>query len=172
MDDKTRDLNIRIMQEAGLEEGDCHEVVDQDTGSYFSFRNKRIITPDAPSRRDGIHFDPVNNVKMMSMVFSYAATKLAEEEGINPAMCFYPVEGDPVKGTKRMVVVSEDNVRRESKPYVNDALCYADLLLQINGEGEVDLSEYDMTKEELQAKRNQMRPGPQKPTPKKRETKR
>jgi len=138
-------LNIQLMQEMGLEEGERRRVIDQDTGKICSMGSREIVTPGSQSGKNSIEFDVINNPRMMSSLFSEFVDKLSEEGDIEGCMNFgsYLNKQDGTMTAKLMFVNGETI---QSKAYNNEALCYADLVFQLNGEEDVDLKKHDKKK--------------------------
>ena len=138
-------FNLSIMKEMGLEEGDRRRVIDQDTGEMCCFGNKEIITPGSQSGKNSVELDLLNNSRMMNKLFMEFLDKIEEEEEIeSPAVSFGSYEN---KGTGRIKarVIFDNGDFMESKPYLNENLCYVELIHRINGEDQdnIDLSEFD-----------------------------
>lgn len=137
-------FNLSVMKEMGLEEGERRRVVDQDTGEICCIGNKDIITPGSQSGKNSVEFDVVNHPKMMTRLFMDFLDKLAEEEEIEPCVSFgsYDIKGT---GKVKARLTFEDGNIMESKPYINENLCYVELVHRLNGEDQenLDFSEYD-----------------------------
>lgn len=134
-------LTEKIMQEIGLEADQDNCIVDQDTGIQLQFNGKKIKYDKNIHMGKEICFDPVENTKLMHHLFSYYVDKVHNEGGryIN---IYYPVEGQtPNKGS--IELKDDQNNKMRSAEYYNDSLKYADLIFQLNGETDVNLSEYD-----------------------------
>lgn len=147
-----KDLNINnlIMREIGLEVGTCNRIIDQDTGAAMTFAGRELVAPGVYCGRNAIEFDPYNNKKMMNRLFGYFLEKHAEESDVE-VMTYYNVD----KGEAGAVECKmTDNTTITSKPYVRDSLKYADIIIQLNGEPNPDLAEYDVVKEEPVKKRS------------------
>jgi hypothetical protein len=138
------DLNRKILQEIGLDINDQQHVVDQDTFNLIQFNGKNIKysinNPTVLIGKDDIKFDPINNVKLMSHLFTYHIDKIHEIDGIYYPV-FYPIEGENGKGA--IEAKSDNGTVVRSNFYNNDSLKYADLIMRINGEKDIDLSELD-----------------------------
>ena len=160
-----RDFNTIIMQEVGLDVDERGYIIDQDNGNKLQFKGKYIKSSDAPIGRNDVKFDPLNNVNMMGNIFSYFTNKITEEEG-RYVDIFYqnqPEKNAPGSMTVKIhnrvfddeccefiedgPVSSADVEIIESKKYVNTALQYADLILNISGDTMTDLSEFDKKEE-------------------------
>ena len=130
----------KLMQEIGLDVNDNNCIIDQDNGNLLQFNGKNLkYNTDRFSKAD-VPFDPIQNVKLMSHLFSYFTGKLNDEDGryIN---IYYPV--DIPNSKKGVIELKENNNTIRSNPYYNDSLKYADLIFKLSGEENVDLNEYD-----------------------------
>lgn len=145
MTDKEFKFNLSVMQEMGLEEGDRRRVIDQDTGEYCIIGNKEIVTPKSQAGKNAVEFDAIYNSRMMSKLFSDFVDKLSEEGEIEGCISFGSYE-DKHSGMMSARAMLIDGSIINSKPYKNESLCYVDLVKQLNGEDNVDLSEYDKKK--------------------------
>lgn len=153
MDELSMKFNTMIMNEIGLEIGSRQRLYDQDTGVLVQFEGKDLVAPGAASGREAQEFDPYNSTKMMSQMFSYYTDKLAESGEINPFNIIYSVDGQNGRGRVEM---KNDEEFMKSKEYVRDQCKYADLILQINGDENPDLKEFDIpkVKETIKRKRS------------------
>ena len=157
MDKKDLDLNRRLMMEVGFDVGNHRRLVDQDTGTEIKFEGRYMVAPDSKSGRNSVEFDPVNNVKQMSSIFGYYNQKVAcESDGQEEIKTYFPVETDASTGKGYIEARTQDGVIR-SNEYVSDSLKYVDLIMKMNGATNVDLSEYDKSREELAMKRKEIR---------------
>lgn len=143
MDELSMKFNKMIMEEIGLEVGPRQRLYDQDTGMMVKFEGKDLVAPGAASGREAQEFDPYNSTKMMSQMFSYYTDKLAESGEINPFNIIYSVDTDKGRGRVEM---KNDEEFMKSKDYQRDQCKYADLILQINGDENPDLKEFDIPK--------------------------
>lgn len=152
MDELSMRFNTMIMNEIGLEIGARQRLYDQDTGVLVQFEGKDLVAPGAASGREAQEFDPYNSSKMMSQMFSYYTDKLAESGEINSFDIIYSVDGPNGRGRVEM---KNDNEFMKSRDYVRDQCKYADLILQINGDDNPDLEEFDIpkTKDTIKRKR-------------------
>jgi len=135
-------LNIRLMEEMGYEEGDRKRIYDQDSGCMCAFKGKDIVSPGTAPGKQTVEFDPVNNPRMMNLLFGGFINKLQEEESIPPVSSYFMKQD--ANGKNIATVVMEDSSQITSAPYLNETLAYTDLVLRLNGEEEVDLQEYDI----------------------------
>lgn len=143
MDELSLKFNKMIMSEIGLEIGPRQRLYDQDTGTLIQFEGKDLVAPGAASGREAQEFDPYNSTKMMSQMFSYFTDKMADSGEINPFDVIYSVDG---KNGRGRVEMKNDEEFMKSKEYVRDQCKYADLILQINGDDNPDLKEFDIPK--------------------------
>lgn len=139
------------MEEIGLEPSSKNQIVDQDTRNVLKFNGKFLVPPGSAIDKATTVFDPVRNVKLMNQMFGYYAKKLEDEED-NRINVFYSVETDKTAGKGYLEIKGDDNSVIRSKEYMNDCLKYADAILQLSGEDDVDLTEYDSPKEDPKAK--------------------
>ena len=144
MEKKEIAFNVELMKEMGLEEGERRRVVDQDTGEICCVGNKDIITPGNQSGKNSVEFDVINHPKMMTQLFMDFVDKLAEEEEIDPCVSFGSYE-DKATGKIKARLMFEDGSYMESKPYINENLCYVEFVKRLNGEDQkdIDLSKFD-----------------------------
>lgn len=143
MDELSMRFNKMIMEEMGIEVGDRQRLYDQDTGAKLQFEGKDLVAPGAASGREAHEFDPYNSNKLMAQMFNYYTGKLAEGGEIDPFNVVYNV--DTGKGMGR-VEAKNDNETIASKEYRREQCKYADILLQINGDENPDLKEFDIPK--------------------------
>lgn len=145
MTELDRKINLMIMEELGLEEGDKKRVIDQDTGAICAYKGKEILFPGIePMNKQTIEFDPINNSRMMNCLFGQFIEKLEDEGSINPVSAFYVAQDKDKNVAVITMHESEEISTIESDPYRNDTVALADLMLRLNGEQDVDLSEYDI----------------------------
>lgn len=142
MNEKDLKVNEMIMREIGLEVGHGNKIVDQDTGVPLTVGTSYIMAPGAYCGRQNIEFDPYNNRKLMGNLFGMYLEKYADESGID-CSTYYDVNHDKKTQASAIECRMSDNSLITSRPYIRDSLKYADIILQLNGEENVDLSEYD-----------------------------
>lgn len=138
-------LRNKLLGEIGLDVTRDGHVIDQDTSEqiYFNQRALKVIdNPEQKLNRSEIPFDPINDSKLMTRLFSHFNSKL-EEDGLPSVSIFYGVEPPDAEGKAVIEAKDTENKIYRSKPYMNDSLRTADVLLQIAGERDVDLHEYD-----------------------------
>ncbi len=145
MTELDKKINRQIMEETGLEENSSNFIVDQDTGVQYQMRGKNIISPGNRrnfSDKRSIEFDPINNPRMMNYIFSEFIDKLQTEDAIPPVSNFCTITA----GTDLHVakILLEDGSVIQSSPYKNETTCYADLVFRLNGEEDINLSDYDI----------------------------
>lgn len=152
MEEKDKEINSRLLDEFGLELGDRHRVYDYESGMVKTMKGKEIVAPGYSvidnNRMHCIEFDPINNIHMMNLLFGSYMSEL-EESGtldgdilsistiaankpgkIKAVVKINPYDGGPIKEVT-------------SKAYNNETSCYADLVCRINGDDQVDMTEYD-----------------------------
>ena len=144
MDQLSLKFNKMIMEEVGLEIGERQRLYDQDTGCLVQLEGKDLVAPGAASGKEAQEFDPYNSTRMMSQIFGYYAKKLADSGEAPEYGVVYNV--DCGKGMSR-VEIKNDEEKLSSKAYQRDQCKYADLILQINGDENPDLKEFDVRKE-------------------------
>ena len=85
----------------------------------------------------------MNNPRMMNKLFAEFVDKLYEEESIDSSCVSYGTFQD--KNTKKNTAraIFEDGSMIESGSYKNEGLALIDIVFQLNGEENVDLTEYD-----------------------------
>ena len=141
-------LNLLLMNELGLEEGERRRVIDRDDGEICCLGVRDIVTPGSQSGKNAVEFDPINNPKMMNKLFAEFVDKLYEEESIDSSCVSFGTYQDKITHKNTARAMFEDGSYLESKPYSNEGLCLADLVFRINGEENVDLTEYDIDRRE------------------------
>lgn len=143
MDDLSLKFNKMIMDEIGIEVGDRQRLYDQDTGAKLQFEGKDLVAPGAASGREAYEFDPYNSNKLMNQMFTYFTGKLADTGEIDPFNVIYNV--DTGRGIGHVEMKNDEEVMI-SKDYKREQCKYADLILQINGDEDPNLSEFDIPK--------------------------
>ena len=101
---------------------------------YTSDPNKNLLLA-----KNDILFDPMNNSKLMSNLFAYYLTKLEENEGV-VFESYYTKNGNE---GRTALEIKNQYEKITSKYYNNDSMKYIDIILKLNGESGIDLSEYD-----------------------------
>lgn len=148
MDDKDYIINMRLMEEFGLEQGVRRRVYDHETGDMRTLRGKEIVAPGALPGKRAIEFDPIGNTRMMNYFFGSYVESLSEGGVINGDILSYSTIPSKTPGKVKAVLKvcpNDGGPIQEicSKPYKNETVCYADLVCRINGDENVDMSEYD-----------------------------
>lgn len=141
MDTKDYQINIKIMQEIGIDISADKRLVDQDTGDVLQFKDKFLVGPNV-KEKNSIEFDPINNVRQMTTMFDYFTRKLEDDDSNNISV-FYPKEDPNNKEKTYLELKTEDNKIITSGSYINESLTYVDVIMRLNGSEDVDLSEYD-----------------------------
>lgn len=140
MEKKEIIFNNQLMNEIGLEVGPGNRLYDQETGSQLIVRGKEMISPGSMGSRDTVEFDPYNSTFQMHRMFDYFAHKYENESGVSIDVTY--IEDDKAGGA-RLTIKDSDNNTYSSKNYKRDTLRYADIIMQLNGDEDVDLTEYD-----------------------------
>ena len=148
MEDKDIEINTRLMEELGLEQGIRRRIYDHETGDLRTMKGKEIVAPGAIPGAHALEFDPINNTRMMNFFFgsyinaietegllegdvmSYSIIPSKQPGKIKAVLKVNPYDGGPIKEIS-------------SKPYKNETSCIADLVCRINGDDEVDMTPYD-----------------------------
>lgn len=136
-------LNEKIMKEIGLNVNSNNYIIDQDNGNEIKMNGKYLISERGKTniKDNSIIFDPRSNKKQMLNLFSYYTDKLNEEDGRSISV-FYPSNNKDGSGI--ITLIDDNNEKMDSNNYNNDCLKYADLIFQLSGDTNVDLSEYDV----------------------------
>ena len=135
------DLKRILMDEIGLYYSERGNVKDQDTLQYVKFRNKNLKQDMTKGfRQNDIVFDPLNSPKQMESLFKYAINKDDIE-----VLSFANIQNPD--GTYKCIVCTNENTSIESNNYNNPALSYAESILTLYGNSNVNLSEYDSEEE-------------------------
>lgn len=128
-----------VLDEIGLEFSQNNQLIDQDTRNIIMISSKPI-TREATGY--GYKFDPLRNPKLMGFLFSYFANKLLSEQYIYIDVVYYKT----IKNSRNSpLAVKADGTEYVSKVYSLESLKYLDLICQLNGGTDVDLSRYDIT---------------------------
>lgn len=139
----------QLMNEIGLEIGECGTVVDQDTGLSLQFNGKTLKYShgDQPPR---VHLsdsllNPIGDLKQAKNLFSYYLRKEELEQTERTPGMFFSVPQQEEKCCVVLQYTDENGALHEfqSKAYNNESVCYADLIMQYNGEENVNLEEFD-----------------------------
>ena len=148
MTDLDKTINLRLMEEMGLEEGERRRVIDQDTGALYQMKGKDVVSPGSQGGKSAIEFDPINNTRMMNFMFGNFIDKLVEEESIPPVTGYHITNHD--KERKVMASITfEDNTSLSSDYYMNETTAYADLVLRLNGDNNPDVRQYDIDRRKV-----------------------
>lgn len=149
MDEKDIEINTRLMEEFGLEQGIRRRIYDHETGDIRLMKGKEIVAPGAIPGKNTLEFDPINNTRMMNFFFGSYIQAMEEEDLLGGSVMSYSVIPSKSPGKIKAVlkINPEDGSPIKeitSKPYKNETSCMADLVCRINGDNEVDMSEYDI----------------------------
>lgn len=148
MNEKDIEINTRLMNEFGLEQGTRRRIYDRETGNIRTMKGKEIVVPGAIAGKSAIEFDPINNSRMMNFFFGSYIAALEEEELLDGDVLTYATVHSKANGKLKAVLKInpyDGGPIKEisSKPYNNETSCYADLVCRINGDNSVDMSPYD-----------------------------
>lgn len=143
MDELSMKFNKMIMEEMGFEVGAHQRLYDQDNGMLLQFEGKDLVAPGTFSSRETTEFDPYNSTKLMAQMFTYYTNKLAESGESEEYNVLYNVDSGPNRGRMEL---KNDNGKLISGIYQRDQCKYADLMLQLNGDENPDLKEFDIPK--------------------------
>lgn len=149
MNDFDKEINLKIMQELGLEPNRHKQLIDQDSGMAITINGMPVMAPGYYGGRNSIEFDPYNNKKMMSQLFGHFLEKYADENDVSVS-AFYNIDGKDTLG--RVECKFTDNQTITSGAYSRDTLKYVDIVMQLNGEPECDLSKYDVVEKKTAVK--------------------
>jgi hypothetical protein len=136
------------MREIGLDLDNYGYVKDQDANYPLAYNGKYMkLRTEENARLSGneVYFDPYHNSKQMLMLFSYFSNKIQSEDGRYISV-IHTFPGGKIRSgipTSLSMTDNHNNVYK-SKPYNNEAVKYADLICQLNGETDVDLTVYDI----------------------------
>ena len=149
MEDKDIEINTRLMEEFGLEQGTRRRIYDHETGDIRLMKGKEIVAPGAIPGKNTLEFDPINNTRMMNFFFGSYIQAMEEEDLLGGSVMSYSVI--PSKSPGKIKAVLKINPEDgspikeiSSRPYKNETSCMADLVCRINGDDDVDMSEYDI----------------------------
>lgn len=149
MEDKDIEINTRLLEEFGLEQGIRRRVYDHETGEIRLMKGREIVAPGAIPGKDSIEFDPINNVRMMNFFFGSYIQSMEQDDLLGGSVAAYsviPSSKQPGKMRAVLKIDPEDGSPLKeiaSKSYNNETSCIADLVCRINGDDNVDMSEYD-----------------------------
>lgn len=129
-----------VLDEIGLEFTPDNRLIDQDTRQLLLYQSQPIVKN--PSHRNYHRFDPLTNPKFMSFLFAYFSNKLKIEQNICVNVVYYKV----IKNSRNSPLAIKVDGGREyvSRIYSLETLKYLDLICQLNGGMNVDLSQYDI----------------------------
>ena len=154
-------VNKLIMEEIGLTIDNKNRIIDQDTRESITYKDKNMKYSSQNSVTLGhseMIFDPGSNKNLMTTLFGYYANKIEEEEEGYVSMYYEK----PNLDGKNILEAKTDKGLLQSKPYNNESLLYLDVIQQINGAENVDLSEYDADKPLYEEKKNTRKRKPKK----------
>ncbi len=131
-----------VLDEIGLEFSQDGYLIDQDTRQPLLYLSQPVVRRDV-IRRNCHRFDPLNNPKFMNFLFSYFSNKLRMEQDICINVVYYKV----IQNSRNSPLAIKANENKEyvSRIYSSETIKYLDLICQLNGGVDVDLSRYDVT---------------------------
>lgn len=136
------DLTLR---EIGLDVNEDNHIVDEETGMPILMKGKFLKYNHGPAKRvtrDEINYDPLNNSKLMNMLFGYYSDKLESEGSRGIDMCASAITPNGKQVLK--VKTGDDSI--QSNPYYNESVRLMDVICKLNDSGE-DVSKYDFKPE-------------------------
>lgn len=154
MNELEKEINIKIMQELGLEPNGNKQIIDQDTGMPIVINGMPVVAPGCYGGKNSIEFDPYNNKKMMNKFFGFFLDKISDENGVD-VLAYYNIDGKNNTGSIECRL--DDDSTLASKNYHRDSLKYADIIMQLNGDTDIDLEKYDIIEEAASIKRSRKR---------------
>ena len=131
-----------LMHEIGLDVDKENNIVDQDNGQPIHFNGKELKynlgEKKIPIGRNDIGFNPIDDTKVMSHLFSFYLDKKQEEDGT-----YFPVyfTVNNSNGKTALQLKGENTIKSEY--FKNESLKYIDAILKINGTEDLDLSSID-----------------------------
>ena len=163
MEDKDIEINTRLMEEFGLEQGTRRRIYDHETGDIRLMKGKEIVAPGAIPGKNTLEFDPINNTRMMNFFFGSYIQAMEEENLLGGSVMSYSVIPSKAPGKiKAVLKINPDDgspiKEISSKPYKNETSCMADLVCRINGDTEVDMSEYDIDRRKNPLQKSAIKP--------------
>ena len=144
MDELSMKFNRMVMEEMGLEaRGRQQKLYDQDSGNLVQFEGKDLVAPGVVGIKNTYEFDPYNSNKLMAHMFNFFTDKLVQSGEADEYDVMYNVDLGKGKGRIEMKCETDKIV---SGVYVREQCKYADLMLQLNGDDNPDLKEFDIPK--------------------------
>lgn len=155
------DLVFALINEIGLGIGHNGIIYDTDTGIELRCNGKFIIAsidPTKPAIPSDIYilFDPVFDGKLMNIILAYYLEK-SRNMGILESLTFseemeevpkYAKE-DTIKSKRTRICVASRNRRYFSKFYYQRGLKFSEMILDLAGYQNIDLSRFDSIPEEV-----------------------
>ena len=139
--DKIRATQI-LMHEIGLDVDKENNIVDQDNGQPIHFNGKELKYNLGEKKihmgRNDIGFNPIDDTKIMSHLFSFYLNKKQEEDGTYFPV-FFAVNNS--EGKTALQLKGETSIKSEY--FKNESLKYMDAILRINGTEDLNLSSID-----------------------------
>ena len=144
---KFGDLTLR---EIGLDIDQDNHIIDEESGMPIMMKGKFLkynYGPVKRTTREEINYDPLNNPKLMNLLFGYYSSKL-EAEG-NSGIDIYA--SSIASEDKQVLKVKTGGDTLGSAPYHSESVRIMDIICQINESGE-DVSEFDFKAEPINKK--------------------
>lgn len=133
-------FNDLVLNEIGIEFRN-NILVDQDTHQTLYFNDKCISLFDHRLFKYHI-FNPLTDLKLMTFLFNYFLEKIKEEDDIYVDVVYYK---QVINSYKSPLALRANGKEYLSRIYNLESLKYLDLICQLNGGTDVDLSRYDTT---------------------------
>lgn len=131
-------LSTLVLNEIGLEITNDGFIIDQESREKLMLGN-RYFNTTYYARSDIVTFNP-NNSKQMAVLFAYFCKKLMYESNVYIGVIYAKKD---MYGRYVLAVKANGTTEYVSKFYNIEALRYLDLICQLNGGTDVDLSRYD-----------------------------
>lgn len=133
----------KIMNEIGLDLNSEGYISDQDYNNMVVMEGKLLKysfeTPVPINRNIELYFDPLNNLQLMSNLFSYYLKKLEIYEDVYFPI-YFSVKNDQFQNA---IVVKNEMHSIQTSFYNNITLAYAEMIFIINGGSPLNLVDLD-----------------------------
>lgn len=143
-----------FLDEMGLYTDPYGTVIDQETDNALQIKGKTlkfVAEDDAVYlRKNEMLFDPLHNQSLANTLFGYFINNRYSDN--NYVRSYYNVANDENRQQGAVEVKIGDSIMR-SGTYYMDSVKYADVMMRINNNDNVDLSDYD-SKPDLRKRRN------------------
>lgn len=130
---ETERIVLDIMYYAGLGTNN-NIIIDNDSRKPVPYNQKFMVYPpnslEIVKSGNAVNFDPIFNFRIMESVFKVYISKVAAERNWD-LRSFYIIVSK--EGFKQGEVRFNDGSAISSKHYINDTMCYLDLILRIEG---------------------------------------